>query len=141
MFCVSLLVGLGLLHFGWLGPCWALLIRNFFFMGYALYGILAVPVTLEERGDIPTTGPFWASRDGFQTPEYFKTFGGVFVPITKESAICAFQDPVISLLGVRWYTLAYGEGIYCGAVGHTYKKHKTLYNILFVETSFDTNPV
>jgi len=141
VFCISLLVGLGLLHLGWLGPCWAQYIRNFFFMGYALYGILAIPVTFENHGNIPTTVPQETIREGFNTSEYFVTFGGLVVPVTREAAVCAFQYPVVILLGVHWYTWAYGKGTYCGGRMHIYLKQQTLYHTLFRATSFILDPV
>ena len=137
-FCLILLGLVGLVHWGVLGPCWWSYSKHFFFSGYTLYSILAVPVTLESKGRIPVRPPDDFLQKYSDTSKYFGKIGSMCTPLTEKSAICAFQFSLIALLGVEWYIWAYGDETYCGGNWHTFRNRRTVYETLFVITSFHT---
>ena len=135
-FCVVLVCLVSLAYLGVLDPCWYNYCRRLFFGVYAVYGILAVPVTLVRYGRISTDRPTLIDPPCGDISKHFGQFGGACIPLNKEAAIGAFQRPLIYLLGVQWYTWAYGEEIYCGADWHLYGPQPSLYETLFVIRSF-----
>lgn len=137
-FCLILLGLVGLGHLGVLGSCWWSYSKLFVFSGCALYCILAIPVTFRTYGSIPVDPPDPVIDEGFDISKYFGKIGSMCTPLTEESAICAFQFSLIALLGVEWYIWAYGDETYCGGNWHTFRNRRTVYETLFVITSFHT---
>ena len=135
-FCVVLVCLVSLAYLGVLDPCWYNYSQRLFFGAYAVHGILAVPVTLEHFGKICTDRPAFVDPPCGEMSKHFGQFGGVCIPLNKEAAIGAFQRSLIDLLGVQWYTWAYGEEIYCGADSHLCAPQHSLYEILFVIRRF-----
>ena len=100
-FCVVLVCLVSLAYLGVLDPCWYNYSRRLFFGVYAVYGILAVPVTLEHGGIISTDRPAFVDPPCGDISKHFGQFGGVCIPLNKEAAIGAFQCSLIDLLGVQ----------------------------------------
>lgn len=139
VFGTSILFMIGLPYLGWLDPCWALYARNFLFMGYIIYALLVIPVTFTENGFVPTSTCSYSIQGVFsshyQFDKHLKMSNGVWIPVTEEAAIAFFHHSIIGLLGVSWYTWAYGERVYFQADAHKQKK-LTLYQKLFVATNY-----